>query len=87
MTTVLTRDEIDAAFNQPNENGFGKSRYDIARLIEAAVLEKQARIEQEALIAELVDALKLMREANITGEGWNNAEWHCDQALEKVNVK
>ncbi len=37
---ILTNEEVDAAFKQPNENGFGKSRYDIARAIEAAALKK-----------------------------------------------
>jgi hypothetical protein len=37
---ILTNKEVDEAFDQPSESGHGKSRYDIARAIEAAVLEK-----------------------------------------------
>jgi hypothetical protein len=37
---ILTNEEVDAAFKQPNEDGFGKSRYDIAHAIEAKILEK-----------------------------------------------
>ena len=48
MTTVLTRDEIDLAFSQPNKNGFGKSRYDIANEIEAMLLEKAGLYSEDA---------------------------------------
>ena len=37
---MLTRDKIDECFSQPSASGFGKSRYDIAKEVEAAVLEK-----------------------------------------------
>lgn len=35
---MLTREEVDRAFAQPGENGYGKSRYDIANLLEKTVV-------------------------------------------------
>lgn len=36
----LTDCEIDQCFSQPNAQGIGKSRYDIAREIEAKIINK-----------------------------------------------
>ncbi len=50
---ALTLEQIDACFDGLMPSGSGKSRYDIARAIEAEV-----RRQDEALIRQLVEALE-----------------------------
>ena len=45
MSTILTNNEIDAAWEGPTPSGYGKSRYDIARAIVATYEAKLARQE------------------------------------------
>jgi len=56
-TKILTREQIDSCFDGPMPSGSGKSRYDVARLIEQAVLnspEVVAMREQNKLLLGLV---------------------------------
>lgn len=52
---MLTREEIDLAFAQPGENGYGKSRYDIADLLEKAFVSKLLSAEAKPTVYKVGD--------------------------------
>lgn len=85
---ILTREEVDECFSQPSKSGFGKSRYDIAQLVESELLEK-LKAQEPALVRynkhmngeiepDPVERLRFFLSLALTGQNWLDVEKFLD---------